>query len=410
MNNTLKTEQQIKDALETSFLPLQNSLSQNGAKRGPLWLAYHGLCLFSHWGEKLTDNDHDLQRLLGTSEPGNYTWFGRMSQAYKMVKVLSQDFDAHTIAKIGKLTENLRQFAKDAKTNKDGTMEDGNIFKFIIDSVNGGGNKDDLLDMIVNKQKEATDYAAQAEEVNTALGKYGSDLAIAEAAIEKVQTEIDSDSKTSQKKIDALQAGAEFEGSIAHWKKLRDENQKEYDHDVVVAATTPTYGWMFPLGTIAAATVAGVYGSRAVAALNKIKDAKLRIEAEKEDLKITLTIRGVQKQALYGIGKAKDHCNAAIKESEVVQSAWYSINGDLDGVAKQLKNLTGITDEGEKMKSKALVSYYATVAAKKWAELWPMIEELSNVNIGTHDFETMDPGEMADKIEKEMAQQNKATL
>jgi len=28
MNNRLKTEQQIKNALETSFLPLQKSLSQ----------------------------------------------------------------------------------------------------------------------------------------------------------------------------------------------------------------------------------------------------------------------------------------------------------------------------------------------------------------------------------------------
>lgn len=178
----------------------------------------------------------------------------------------------------------------------------------------------------------------------------------------------------------------------------------------MVAWTTLTYYWVPFIGLIAAGVVAGIYGSQASAALNKLNAAINRINTEHEDLERNLKIRGTQKLALNGLGQAKKHCIDAITEIEVVQSAWQRINGDLEGVAKNLKDMTVITDEDKRMKSKALVIHFATIAADKWTELFPMIDELSNAVIGTNNFETMDPGEMADKIEKEIAQQNKATL
>ena len=55
--------------------------------------------------------------------------------------------------------------------------------------------------------------------------------------------------------------------------------RSDYNYDVTVAATTPTYGWILFAGTIAAVVVAGVYGARATAALNTIHSIEATISS-----------------------------------------------------------------------------------------------------------------------------------
>jgi hypothetical protein len=56
----------------------------------------------------------------------------------------------------------------------------------------------------------------------------------------------------------------------------------------------------------------------------------------------------------------------------------------------------------------ALVIHFAKQAGHEWAELWPMIEELSSAAEGTHNMELLDAGAMADRIDKEIEAKNKA--
>jgi hypothetical protein len=401
MADIFTTEQEVDTLIDGTFVPLKKSLSQDGANRGPLWLAYHNLILFSRWGERLPATERDLKLTLAMEDPGRYAWFSDMLSSYTDVKNISQNFDANVFTAIGDLTESLRLFAKSAKTAEDGD------FNTIIDLLKAK-QKDDALDLILALQEQATANAEQAKGVNDALAKFASDLNIAEKQLEIVQEMVDKDSQTSQERIDQMQGGKEVEGSLKYYEDLRDKAKKEYDHDVVVASTTPSYAWVCPFGTIAAATVAGVYGKKATVALRAYKEAMTQIEGEQRELEIALKVRSAQKLAMHGLGMAKQHCQDAINESEVVQKGWMTINGDLGAIAEKLRAMTGTTDEGEKLKGVALVIHFAKQAGHEWAELWPMIEELSSAAEGTHNMELLDAGAMADRIDEEIKAKNKA--
>lgn len=63
-----------------------------------------------------------------------------------------------------------------------------------------------------------------------------------------------------------------------------DKVTKEYNYDVVVAATTLTYVWIFPFVTIPAVVVAGVYGNRATKAYKKMGELRDTIQNEIAEL------------------------------------------------------------------------------------------------------------------------------
>ena len=77
---------------------------------------------------------------------------------------------------------------------------------------------------------------------------------------------------------------------IEDQKAILDTANKEYDHDVVVAATSPSYAWVFPIGTIAASVVAGVYGDRAIKALKRAKAAQAEIDALEAELQVNANL------------------------------------------------------------------------------------------------------------------------
>lgn len=47
----------------------------------------------------------------------------------------------------------------------------------------------------------------------------------------------------------------------------KDNANKDYEHYCTIAGTTPTYAWIWPFGTIAAGSVAGIYGAKATQGL-----------------------------------------------------------------------------------------------------------------------------------------------
>ena len=71
---------------------------------------------------------------------------------------------------------------------------------------------------------------------------------------------------------------------IAETQRELDKASADYNYDVTVAATTPTYAWIFPFGTIPAVVVAGVYGKRATDAYKKMGECRDQIKTAQGDL------------------------------------------------------------------------------------------------------------------------------
>jgi hypothetical protein len=114
--------------------------------------------------------------------------------------------------------------------------------------------------------------------------------------------------------------------------------QAEYNHDVIVAATSPTYAWLWPFGTIAAGIVAGIFGAKATAALNEMNNLTASIESlnntEQADINLMNDLSSVTMQ----IVNLSSELNAAIGILEGIEGNWTAISDDLSNLSNNLSS------------------------------------------------------------------------
>jgi hypothetical protein len=127
-------------------------------------------------------------------------------------------------------------------------------------------------------------------------------------------------------------------------KKLQDdisEAQREltyatekYNHDVVVAATSPTYVWVVPFGTIAAGIVAGIYGKRATDAYKKMGELRTEISSSTGALQQKMAMSACLFSATISIGRIADLIKKAITPIEKMKGSWLALSDDMKALRK----------------------------------------------------------------------------
>jgi hypothetical protein len=118
---------------------------------------------------------------------------------------------------------------------------------------------------------------------------------------------------------------------VAQREILKAAND-EYDHDVIVATTTPTYGWWFPVGTIAAAVVAGIYGDKAVKALERARAAQRKIDELTDKLAADANLMNAIYLASFGMNNITRSLSAALPVIQKIQGVWGAIASDLGAI------------------------------------------------------------------------------
>lgn len=116
-----------------------------------------------------------------------------------------------------------------------------------------------------------------------------------------------------------------------------DQVTKEYNHDVVVAATTPTYVWVFPFGTIPAVVVAGVYGDRATKAYKKMGELRDKIRNETDELNQKMSMTASLAISSQQVRKLAELVKKAIQPIEKMKGTWNAIKNDLDALNHTIK-------------------------------------------------------------------------
>ncbi|MEO6700793.1 MAG: alpha-xenorhabdolysin family binary toxin subunit A [Jatrophihabitantaceae bacterium] len=117
--------------------------------------------------------------------------------------------------------------------------------------------------------------------------------------------------------------------------KAADE---EYDHDVVVAATSPTYAWVWPVGTIAAAVVAGIYGKRAVDALDRARAAQEKINTLSAKLAADANLLVAIHSAEIGMNTIVRDVTAALPVIQKIEGVWGGMASDLGAISAMIDN------------------------------------------------------------------------
>jgi hypothetical protein len=216
-----------------------------------------------------------------------------------------------------------------------------------------------ILDVL---QKEARGYADQANAVVIEVKKFAEDT---EAdRLKLVGTTGDGGMLKyyedkygkSSKEVHDLTEEIKAQRLIA---KAADD---EYDYDVVVSTTTPTYVWLYPIGTIAAAVVAGVYGDKAVKALERSRAAHSKIAALTDrsaalgKLMVSLTF------ASFGITHIALLMSGALQAVEKIQGVWAGIAADIEKIVK-------LIDTNIREAAPIIMDLGIDLALKSWANV-----------------------------------------
>jgi len=362
----------LRSSLLDPISSLENELtSPDFPNKGNLWQAWHYLQVYSTWGLRVPHSRSDLKMYLKIEDDTPYRFFSTMLEANETIHNCSFDFQQSIFPKVVKLGTSLKDFAEDNRSSDD------SVWTVIDELMEDQSNVADVLTLIKDLQSQAESNMKEADEVAGMLGSYSANLEIASGKLQLAGQSVEDDDKTSTATIEKLQGGADVMGSLAQIEEIATNKSKEYEHNKVVAATTPSYAWAGPFGLIAAAVIAGVYGDRAVKALKSYNDAIKRIEEGQKELSTAIKAHEVYKVADNGISKSKEYTDRAIRNVTVVKNAWAALVGNLQIVLNKVDAMTKTTDEGEILKSKILIKRYTDQSRKAWDKLWPSIVELT---------------------------------
>ncbi|NKY25884.1 alpha-xenorhabdolysin family binary toxin subunit A [Nocardia gamkensis] len=153
---------------------------------------------------------------------------------------------------------------------------------------------------------------------------------------------------------------AEITKQIADAKAVLKAANDEYNHDVVVAATTPTYAWLGLPGFIAASVVAGVYGSRAIEALHKIDAAKALINSLESKYAAYANL-------MHAVESAKDSSTTIGQDLTAVLPVIQKIEGVWGAISSDLETIRTMIDKNIEQVPPIIMDLGVDAAIRKWA-------------------------------------------
>lgn len=180
--------------------------------------------------------------------------------------------------------------------------------------------------ILQNLSSQAKGYADHAQLVLDGMKTFSEqsaqDQLTIKPLIEKYKKKLGEQSPTIKDLSDELEKDKEA---------LKAANE-EYNHDVIVAATTPTYAWIWPAGTIAAGTVAGIYGKKATDALKRVHEYESKISLVSDQLQAAAKLLLDLQRIHSDLGDISDKLNTALPVLQKMHGAWTAIHNDLDNI------------------------------------------------------------------------------
>jgi hypothetical protein len=303
-----------------------------------------------------------------------------MQDGSKMVIDACTVFLTKTYLDIVQLARDLLSYAGDA------SPADGALFDAVSELLNDN-NTADALTLLSDLQQKATDCQARAKTAGESLARFATELTTATGKFSTARGALDRDSKTNEETLNKLSA-ADGAGSIAEYNRLIAEMRTDYDHNVVVSTTTLTYAWLVPVGLIAAAIVAGIFGDKAVKAMKRLEELEAQMKTAQSALVAANASRNLYKMADQGLSSVMFYTQKAIENCDVIQQAWADVQGHI-GDLKSWIDRTTKTDAGGVMspQSKALLKIYLGRVGSAWQSMQPALKDLT-----TDNFITVAPG------------------
>ncbi|MFG1283239.1 hypothetical protein V5F34_15435 [Xanthobacter autotrophicus] len=333
----------------------------------PLKQGWHYLQVYLNYGVRLPTDDADLRIVLANASLAEMPYYRSMKSGLALIKTACKDFMTDGLPEMLGVGNDLKRFAENAVKSEGDLMG-------VVEQLVKDGDLDAAAELIKAMRDDAQAAVARTLRVEKSLGKFSGDLGDAAGKLEVAQGEIESDHSLQSATIAALQGDEKTAGSLAQLQKAKAELEDQYDHEVAVAATTPTYAWVGPpIGLIAAVVVAGVYGDRATKTLREVEQRRKDIADKSLELDKALRVRDVSRLAERTVANASRYTALAISHVQVVKTAWNGLGSDLQSIAGFLKASvrTGTAANNSPLISDRALTALLNNVEKKWAALYP---------------------------------------
>ncbi len=280
----------------------------------------------------LPTTDETFRNSLGPGAPQNLSDFKRLIEAYYAINQHVNHWEKTVYPASVDLASDVYQYGtnkapvfyppilKEAQILEQNPGDEGakNALKAILDNLKADAQA--KADKAAGVAKQIADFAADTQDdQSTMIGPDG------HAGLVKYYND-----KYGSTSAEVAELTKQIEAQRLILKSANDE----YDHDVVVAATTPTYAWVWPVGTIAAAVVAGIYGKKAVEALDEARAAQAKINTLTETLTADANLLVAINSAQIGMNTIVRDVAAALPVIQKIQGVWGGISADLGSISR----------------------------------------------------------------------------
>jgi len=286
-------------------------------------------------GLALPTTDDKFKEFLGKGAPSNLSDFKPLLECFSQI----HDQCSTWQTKVYPDSVSLASDVYDYGTHKAPTFFPpiNKLATKLIDKPNDPDATTQLKALLTSLSTDAQQRADKATAVKTQIQKFANDTLASRTTLSGTPDKPGGLVKKYRDEYgDKSKEVTELNKEIAAQKTVLQQATEEYNHDVVVAATTPTYVWAWPIGTIPAIVVAGVYGARAVDALNRLNAAKQKVSEMQDKVAADALLMISLSTIETSTSRILNDLNAALPIIELIEGVWGGIADDLQNLVKQI--------------------------------------------------------------------------
>ncbi|WP_017596330.1 alpha-xenorhabdolysin family binary toxin subunit A [Nocardiopsis potens] len=299
--------------------------------------------------QALPTTDDMIKIKLALTTEDNVADFKDLRDQYKTMYDHVKFWDDTAMPRSIKLATDINNYGRNAN------LYYGEMLRLAKEGLSDPARKKRFLEIVEDRAKKADDFAKDAKEVSGLI------------------TEFHKTTDEDAKKMGDLKVkyDKKYDSDNAEWKKLKEQIEKDqkdlgalndqYNHEVTVAATTPSYAWVTVFGFIAAVTVAAVYTDKALKTKAAIEALEKKIGDAQKKLTRNAHILKSAKYAKDSVDDTKKNVDLALDTLGKMRSGWESI-------AVSMRSLADLVGTDIK-KAEALVDLQVQQAINDWTAI-----------------------------------------
>jgi len=326
----------LKDIKDLKFGP--GDLCETNADGSPKFTLsseeWYEIQCYVNDASQLPTTEAAFKTLLGSNAPSNLDDFKKLIEAYKNVNDHTSYWQENTFPHSVSLASDIYNYSSKAKNYFAPICP---LAQKLVDNPNDEAAKDKLVAILDTLSKDADKYKTTAGNVSNEIADFANKTVADGNALGG------DDGKGGFYKYYNDKYGTEsvevldLQKQLASGLEVLKTETANYNHDVVVAATTPTYVWVSPFGTIAAAVVAGVYGKRATDALRNMHAAQDKIDLMNGKIQADTQLMFALQNAVLGIDTILKSLESALSVIQKIEGAWGAISDDLKAISDTIQ-------------------------------------------------------------------------